>query len=68
MFVGGSIILTDKGLGEALHSLVELSGVLRHTVLHLGLRVEGANQVELLGLDDAGTALFLDRERCTFLR
>lgn len=58
---GGSIALGDEVLGESFHSLVELSGVLGHAVLHLGLGVESADEDELLGLDDAGAALFLSR-------
>lgn len=54
-----SISLLDKGLSEGLHSLVELSGVLRDAVTHLGLGVEGADDEELFGLDDASTSGFL---------
>lgn len=63
-----SIALLDEVLGEGLDSLVELSGVLSDAVLHLGLGVEGADEDELRGLDDAGATLFLDKQLCTFLR
>ena len=63
-----SIALLDEADSESLDSLVELSGVLGHAVLHLDLRVEGADDEELAGLDDAGAALFLSEARYTFLR
>lgn len=68
MFDDGSILLGNKVLGECLHSLVELSGVLRDAVAHLGLGVEGADDVELVGLHDAATASFLHSGKSTFLR
>lgn len=68
MFDDGSITLRLKLIGQSFHSLVELSGVLRNTILHLGLCVEGANNVELLGFDDTGTTLFLHKHESTFLR
>lgn len=48
-----SISLLHEVGSKGLHSLVELSGVLGHSVLHLDLVVEGGDQVQLLGLHDA---------------
>lgn len=63
-----SITLLGEVGGESLDSLVELSWVLGHSVLHLDLDVEAADDVELVGLDDAGSSVFLSVMGCTFLR
>jgi hypothetical protein len=48
-----SIALFAKIFSESFNPLVEFSGVLGHSVAHLGLGVEGADYDQLLGLDDA---------------
>jgi hypothetical protein len=53
---------------EGLDPLVELSGVLGDVVGHLVLYVEGADEDEFAGLDDAGSSVLLHKGMLTFLR
>lgn len=54
-----SISLLHEGGSKGFHSLVELSGVLAHSILHLDLAVEGSDQIQLFGLHNAPSSEFL---------
>lgn len=56
-----SISLTLELLGQSLHSLVELSRVLRHTVLHFVLNVKGSNQIIVFSRSHTSTTMLLSQ-------
>lgn len=53
---------------KSLYALVQLSRILRDSVLHFELCVEGSDDDEGLGLCDASSSVCLNKRLLTFLR
>jgi hypothetical protein len=63
-----SIALLSEVSSKGLYALVEFSRILRNFVGHDEFGVEGSDDVEGLGLGNAGSAMLLNKETATFLR
>ena len=55
-------------VGQPLDPLVELSGVLGDSILHFVLDVESPDNEVVFGAGNAGTSVFLGRNKSTFFR